>query len=145
MQEARWFDYDESYRQFKEAQPVYGSRPVEQPRKKAEPGLSIQDKKLLLLFAVAACLVGILIVVSAAFTTTLKYQINELKVANEELEDDIAATEIKVQTANSLTSLEKRATKELGMKYPTSEQIVYIDDITAPSDLASIVSEAANN
>ena len=145
MQEAQWFDFEESYRQFqKQQQPVRKEKPVER-RKETEEGLSLREKRTLLLFAVAACIVGILFVVSAAFTTTLKYQINELIVANEELEDDIAATEIKIQTANSLTSLEHRATKELGMKYPSSSQIVYIDDISAPKDLASIVSEAANN
>ena len=147
MQEAQWFDFEESYRQFQQQQqqPVREARPVERRNKESETGLTLREKKVLLVFAIAACIVGILIVVSAAFTTTLKYQINELIVANEELEDDIAATEIKIQTANSLTSLEHKATKELGMKYPSSNQIVYIDDISAPKDLASIVSEAANN
>ncbi len=144
MQQAERFDFQENYARPGELRRGADPQPVKAPAR-VSGGISLKERKFLLLLAAVALLVGVLVIVSAAFTTTLNYQINELTVANEELEDDVAAVEIKIQTANSLTSLESRAKKELGMTYPVSSQIVYIDDITAPGDLASIVSEEANN
>lgn len=143
MQQAEWIGFEEAYRQYENPQPKVAVTTVR--RQREDSGISVKERKSILVFVIICLMIGVLVIVSAVCSATLKYQINELTIANEEIEDNIAAVDIKLQTANSLTSLERKAKKELGMVYPVSNQIVYVDDISIPKDLASIVSEKANN
>lgn len=147
MQEAKWFDFEEAYRQHG-LMPDQQDAPVRKPVKKTvkkTSSFTARDKKIALTLVAIVAIFGIISILSAAFTATLKFQVNSLISANETLENEIADMDIKLQTANSITNLEKKAKNKLGMKYPSSSQIVYIDDIETPGDIASVVSEAANN
>lgn len=147
MQEAQWFDFEAAYRE-------HGLAPEQQPKPAAEihtrpvkqrSSFTARDKKTALLLVVVIGIAGILSIISAAFSATLKYEINNLTYENQVLENEIADTDIRLQTANSITNLEKKAKKKLGMKYPSSSQIVYVNEIETPGDLASVVSDQTNN
>lgn len=147
MQEAKWYDFEEAYRQHgltpEEKQEIALSQKKKPVQKKSI--FSARDKKVILMLVAVIGLAAILSIVSAAYTATLKYQINTLMQENVTLENEIVDTDIKLQTSNSIINLEKRAKKMLGMKYPSSDQIVYVNDIKTPGDLTSVVGEMTNN
>ncbi|MCI5885988.1 MAG: cell division protein FtsL [Clostridiales bacterium] len=147
MQEAQWYDFEEAYRQHGHApgQSSKSAASSELRHSRSKTSFTARDKKIALMLVVVIGLAGILSIVSAAFSATLKYQVNTLVRENQMLENEIADTDIKLQTANSITNLEKKAKKKLGMKYPSSSQIVYVNDIETPGDLASVVSDQADN
>ncbi len=143
MQAANWYQYEESYRKY-----GFDMKPEQPNTPKAKPatgGIAAKDKKRLLALTVILGIMGIAIIISAAFAATLQYQINKLVVENSEISKEIEEIDIKIQTANSVTSLEEKASDKLGMKYPSSSQIVYISDITTPKDFAATVKEEAYN
>ncbi len=143
MQAANWYQYEESYRKYGfDMKPEQSNIPKTKP---AAGGMAVKDKKRLLALTVILGIMGIAIIISAAFAATLQYQINKLVMENNEISKEIEEMDIKIQTANSVTSLEKKASDELGMKYPSSSQIVYISDIAAPKDFAATVKEEAYN
>ncbi len=143
MQAANWYQYEESYRKYGfDMKPEQPNIPKTKP---AAGGMAVKDKKRLLALTVILGIMGIAIIISAAFAATLQYQINKLVMENNEISKEIEEMDIKIQTANSVTSLEKKASDELGMKYPSSSQIVYISDITTPKDFAATVKEEAYN
>lgn len=147
MQEAQWYDFEEAYRQHGRVpeQERSGAASEQLRHSRNKTSFTARDKKIALMLVVVIGIAGILSIVSAAFSATLKYQVNTLVRENQMLENEIADTDIKLQTANSITNLEKKAKKKLGMKYPSSSQIVYVNDIETPGDLASVVSDQADN
>ena len=143
MQAARWHEYQDSYRKY-----GFDMKPKHVRTVKQSPaGISIgsKDKKRILALTFIVGIVGIAIIISAAFAASLQYEINQIAAANEQIEREIANMDIKLQVANGVTVLEEKATGELGMRYPKSDQIVYIDSITAPQDFAATVREEAYN
>lgn len=147
MQEAQWYDFEEAYRQHGRVpeRKRSGAASEQLRHSRNKTSFTARDKKIALMLVVVIGIAGILSIVSAAFSATLKYQVNTLVRENQMLENEIADTDIKLQTANSITNLEKKAKKKLGMKYPSSSQIVYVNDIETPGDLASVVSDQAEN
>ncbi len=143
MQAANWYQYEESYRKYGfDMKPEQLNKPKAKP---ADSGIAARDKKRLLALTVIFGIMCIAIIISSAFAATLQYQINRLTMENNELAREIEDIDIKLQTANSVTVLEKKASGKLGMKYPSASQIVYVSDITAPKDFAATVKEEAYN
>ncbi len=144
MQAANWYQYEESYRKY-----GFDMKPEQINKPKPEPaagiGIAAKDKKRLLALTVILGAMCIAIIISVAFAATLQYQINRITQENTEISREIEDINIKLQTANSVTVLEKKASGKLGMKYPSASQIVYVSDITAPKDFAATVKEEAYN
>jgi cell division protein FtsL len=144
MQAANWYQYEESYRKY-----GFDMKPEQLNKPKAKPaagsGIAAKDKKRLLALTVILGVMCIAIIISAAFAATLQYRINRITLENTEISREIEDINIKLQTANSVTALEKKASGKLGMKYPSASQIVYVSDITAPKDFAATVKEEAYN
>ncbi len=144
MQAANWYQYEESYRKYGfDMKPEQLNRP--KPKPAAGTGIAAKDKKRLLALTVILGAMCIAIIISVAFAATLQYQINRITLENTEISREIEDINIKLQTANSVTVLEKKASGKLGMKYPSASQIVYVSDITAPKDFAATVKEEAYN
>lgn len=143
MQAAQWYQYEESYRKYgfdMEPEQVNKTR-----MKPAKSGIAAKDKKRLLVLTVVFGIIGVAIIIASAFAATLQYQINQLIMENTQISREIEDIDIKLQTANSVTALEEKASEQLGMKYPSTSQIVYVSDITAPKDFEATVREEAYN
>lgn len=107
--------------------------------------LSAKDKSRVLMLTLIAGVLGVCIIISVAFCATLQHQINTLTAANSEIEKEIQEVNVTLQTENSMAALEKKAKNDLGMTYPKSSQIVYINDIVAPGDFEATAKDEAYN
>ncbi len=80
----------------------------------------------------------------SAKATEIKYSINKMQSDNVLLQNEISMLDIKVESANSIESIEEYATDELGMQYPKSQQCIYVESDAKPSDsLVDMIREKA--
>ena len=80
----------------------------------------------------------------SAKATQIKYSINQMQSENIVLENEISLLGIKIESANSIESIEEYATDKLGMQYPKSQQCIYIESgANASDDLAGQIREKA--
>lgn len=105
------------------------------------------SQAVLLRAVVLLIIVGVLLVGTvwmSAKATEIKYSINKTNKEIRLLEDEISTLNIKIESANGIEAVEEYAINELGMRYPKSEQCIYIDgNAKVRDDLASIIKEKA--
>jgi len=75
---------------------------------------------------VALLLIGTLVL--NAYAASIQCSINELTRDNLELEDEIDALHMKIDSSTSIEQIESYAMKELNMRYPKSEQCIYVEE-----------------
>ncbi len=91
------------------------------------------SKFRLIAYIVGICLVMILFIGLTAHSAELQYDINLLNSALQDTQRQIQTLEVKIKTATNITNLETRA-HELGLVYPTFDQIVYLRGEEKPVD-----------
>jgi cell division protein FtsL len=101
-------------------------------------------KLLMLLFIIGAlCVVG---VVSTAYATQIKYNLNEITKENIIMQGEIDNMNVIIQGENNVAKIEDKAINLLGMVYPSYDQIVYIsEDSEKINNFASVLREQAYN
>lgn len=139
----RWYEHQDNYKK-------YGieMRPESAPRvrTKKRQNVSPKDRAAMLLFAVFIGVLCIGAIIATAYSASLKYEINSMIAANEEIKRDIETLNVKIKTSVNIATVEERAINELGMVYPMSHQIVYISSESEPSnDFAMLLKEQAYN
>ena len=91
---------------------------------------------------VAVLLIGTLIL--NAYAANVQCSINELTKDNLALEDEIDALNMKIDSSTSIEQIESYAMKELNMRYPKSEQCIYIsEDAVLMEDFSQILRRKA--
>lgn len=90
------------------------------------------------------CFILLAFVWFTATTAKLQYEINEVNKQITSVQKDIRTLQVKIKTASNITNIEARAA-ELGLVYPSFEQVKYInDDQTVEiQDLALALMETA--
>lgn len=89
-------------------------------------GMDAGRKKSILLFMVLVGLICIGVIIASAYAAAINYQNNQLKESNKALQGEVESLQIEIKSANNIARIEKKATKELGMVYPTGKQLVKI-------------------
>ena len=80
----------------------------------------------------------------SARATEIKYEINQVKNENTVLQNEIARLDIKIESANSIETIEEYATDKLKMQYPKASQCIYVKaGEKASADLVSRIKEKA--
>ncbi len=91
--------------------------------------------------------IGILLLATIFFSaraTEVKYSINRINKENTVLANEISLLTIKIESSNSIESIEEYATSELGMTYPKANQCIYVTSKTEkPKNLASRIRNKA--
>ena len=114
------------------------------PEKKAASPISrpVLLRSVLMLIIAGVLLVGT--VWMSAKATEIKYSINRTNNEIRLLENEINTLNIKIQSSNGIESVEEYAINKLGMKYPKSNQCIYIEEGAAVrEDLAAVIKEKA--
>lgn len=105
-----------------------------------------QDRaKLIMLLLVIGvlCVAG---VVSTAYATQIKYNLNEINKQNVVIQGEIDNLNVIIQRENNVAKIEDKAINLLGMVYPSYDQIVYIaEDSQTINNFASVLREQAYN
>jgi len=81
---------------------------------------------LIVITAIAFCIVFL-----SAEAAGAQKDINDLKKGIAQVDDDIANLKIEIEQAQNMQLIKDRAYAELGMKEPSFEQYVYIDELPA--------------
>ena len=80
----------------------------------------------------------------SAKATSVKCAINKTNSEIRVLENDINTLNLKIQSANSIESVEEYAISNLGMRYPKSNQCIYIESgDEVRDDLAEVIRQKA--
>jgi cell division protein FtsL len=98
---------------------------------------------MLLLVIGVLCVAG---VVSTAYATQIKYNLNEINKQNIVIQGEIDNLNVIIQEENNVAKIEDKAINLLGMVYPSYDQIVYIaEDSQTINNFASVLREQAYN
>ena len=91
---------------------------------------TLQNRMLITALAMSACLVGTLLVglmYRYSVISELKYDINTINREIDEIGNQKKEIQVKLEQSNRSDVIEKIAMEQLGMIYPSEENIVYIE------------------
>ncbi len=75
---------------------------------------------------IVAGILGIIIIITTAFSATINYKNNQLQNDITVLEGEVEALEIEIQSANNIAAVEQKAAHDLGMKYAEGSSYVVL-------------------
>jgi len=96
----------------------------------------------LVVFVITAIAMGIIFL--SAQAAVAQKEINDLRKGIAQVDDDIANLKIEIEQSQNMQLIKERASAELGMKEPSFEQYVYVDELPVPqSDFGRYIKERA--
>lgn len=123
----KWYEYQTSYRKYGMDMKPTVQKDVAILPKEAKHMIDAKDKGRLMLLTVFVGLICICLIVMAAYTAQVKYDINGVLAKSDKLQGEIDNLSVQINSASNITSIEQKAETRLGMVYPTSDQITYIE------------------
>ncbi len=144
MAAEKWYEYQDSYKR-------YGLDLKPRPEKNTKSrssntGINAKDKLRLLMLTVFIGFLCVGLILSTAYAASVKYRINSMIAENEVIQGEIENLNVKIESASNIQIIESRASAELGMVYPASEQKVFLDGSQeAVKDFALVIKEQAYN
>ena len=104
------------------------------------------DRRSAIIFAAIIIIAAFLLVSMRSYAATLQHENNVLVADNEKIQAEIDSLNSQIVEATKVTKIEKIATEEYGMIYPTSENCVRISsDEENSQKLASVIRNGAYN
>ncbi|MDD3170143.1 MAG: hypothetical protein PHC91_11860 [Eubacteriales bacterium] len=146
MAAEKWYEYQDSYKRY-----GFDMKPTTEKKesiksKNSNAVMNAKDRFRLVLLTV---LIGVLclgLILSTAYAASVKYHINTMIKENAVIQGEIENLNVKIESASNIQIVEARATTELGMLYPTAEQLVFIDGTRETvKDFALVLKEQAYN
>lgn len=123
MSQAQTYRQQNMYRPHERA--GYNARP-KRARRTSSSGLTARDRQHLLMMLIIAGVLGIIIIITTAFSATINYKNNQLQNDITVLEGEVEALEIEIQSANNIAAVEQKAAHDLGMKYAEGSSYVVL-------------------
>jgi len=146
MAAEKWYEYQDSYKRYGLDMKPRTVKKETIKSKTPGAGINAEDKFRLLLLTVLIGLLCIGVILTTAYAASVKYHINTMIKENEVIQGEIENLNVKIESASNIQIVESKATMELGMIYPTPEQLVYIDgNQEAVKDFALVLKEQAYN
>lgn len=137
----RWQEYDRQYQKYglNMAPETENRNERKQRRKNAQINrvaeLTIgNDRKMMLVMVLIVMIALMFVVVMAAYTAKLTYDINNIKAENDVLIGEIEDMDVDMMSAGSISYIEKHAKSDLGMKNAGSKSTVYISSEDVPQE-----------
>ncbi|HHX14043.1 MAG TPA: hypothetical protein GX726_03695 [Clostridiales bacterium] len=93
---------------------------------KQQTALSAKDKSRLLGFLLLCGIVCIGLIIMAAYTAQVKYELNGTLAECDSLKGEISNLNVAIEQSSGIVAVEQKAKTRLGMVYPTDRQIVYV-------------------
>jgi len=141
----KWYQQQEKYVKY-----GIDMRPAGKTAAKPEPVrktvLTAQDKMKLLLLIMVIGALAIMGVVTTAYATQIKYSINALSRDNAVIQGEIDNLQVSIEAENNIKTIEEKAVAQLGMVYPTYDQMVFMpEESEKVNDFAMVLKEQAYN
>ncbi|MDD2216951.1 MAG: cell division protein FtsL [Eubacteriales bacterium] len=144
MPAEKWYKYQESYMKYGPDMKPHKDKKSKQNKKNIE--FSGKDKLRISMLIICVGIVCVGLIVATAYAASLKFEINRMIMANNDIEGEIQNLNVNLQKNTNISAIEEKAINELGMAYALPEQIQYIEpQKDVKSDFASILKEEAYN
>ncbi|MEL7654973.1 MAG: hypothetical protein AAGU75_03580 [Bacillota bacterium] len=146
MAAEKWYEYQDSYKRYGIDMKPKTAKKENIKSKSSNTGINAKDKFRLLLLTVFAGVLCVGLILSTAYAASVKYHINTMIKENAVIQGEIENLNVKIESASNIQIVEARATSELGMVYPTSGQLVFVDENKETvKDFALVLKEQAYN
>ncbi|HVI39538.1 MAG TPA: cell division protein FtsL [Anaerovoracaceae bacterium] len=146
MAAEKWYEYQDSYKRYGFDMKPRTEKKDNIKSKSSNTGINAKDKFRLVMLTIFAGILCAALILSTAYAASVKYNINSLIKENTVIQGEIENLNVKIESASNIQIIEARATAELGMMYPTAEQLVFIDENKETvKDFALVLKEQAYN
>ncbi|MCR5481833.1 MAG: cell division protein FtsL [Clostridia bacterium] len=144
----RWYEYQEDYKKYGiDLRPKENTK-ARKNRTKNDNSLKVTsaDRIRLLSLTIFVGVLGLIVIVSTAFAASIKYDINRIIVANDELSNEIGTLNVELMEATNIETIEEKAVSQLGMVYPQQGEYVFVNtSVTPEADFGLVMKEQAFN
>ena len=146
MAAEKWYEYQDSYKRYGFDMKPRTIKQENIKSKSSNTGINAKDKFRLLVLTIFAGILCVGLILSTAYAASVKYNINTMIKENTVIQGEIENLNVKIESSSNIQIIETRATTELGMVYPTSEQLVFVDENKKTvKDFALVLKEQAYN
>lgn len=121
----KWYEHQTKYQKYGLAMRPTAAGPARDIA--ADDGVSARDRARLVLLTIFAGLLGIALIIAAAYAAQVQYSINDLLAKSDVVQGEIENLNVAIKSASCITVIEEKAMGTLGMVYPASNQIAYIE------------------
>ncbi|QOX63561.1 hypothetical protein FRZ06_09450 [Anoxybacterium hadale] len=146
MAAEKWYEYQDSYKKYGlDMKPkTIKKEPIKS--KSQSSGINAKDKFRMLSLTVFTGVLCVGLIIATAYAASIKYNINSMIKENSVIQGEIENLNVKIESASNIQIIEARAVAELGMQYPGSEQLVFVDtNKETIKDFALVLKEQAYN
>jgi cell division protein FtsL len=145
MAAEKWYEYQDSYKRYGIDMKPKTVKKESIKSNNSNTGINAKDKFRLLLLTAFIGVLCIGLILTTAYAASVKYHINTMIKENAVLQGEIENLNVKIESASNIQIVEEKAT-QLGMVYPTPEQLIYIDGSKGTvKDFALVLKEQAYN
>jgi cell division protein FtsL len=146
MAAEKWYEYQDSYKRYGLDMKPRTVKKENIKSKSQSSTINAKDKSRLLMLTVLIGVLCIGVILSTAYAASVKVHINTMIKENAVIQGEIENLNVKIESASNIQIVESRAVTELGMVYPTSEQLVFINGTQEKvKDFALALKEQAYN
>ena len=139
----QWYQHQENYQRYGLDMKPRTERKKPEPQKRV---FTEKDKVRILALILAVGILCIGMIITSSYAAQIKYKTNTVLTENHMLESEIGNLNVELYAATSIDTVEKKATKKLGMVYPENSQVVYINGDKVPdSGFAQTMKKQAYN
>ncbi|MGI6727668.1 MAG: hypothetical protein ACOX4P_03780 [Anaerovoracaceae bacterium] len=127
MAAEKWYKYQTSYKKYGLEMRPASERKTRETNKIEKSSISAKDKVRLMLLTIFTGFICICLIVIAAYSAQVKYNINGILAQTDEVRGEIQNLNVAIKSASGITIIEEKAVSRLGMVYPTVDQVTYIN------------------
>ncbi len=104
--------------------------------------ISRQSKVMIIIFMLVICFAFIVHVWVTARAAEIQYDINNINRQIQATQREVQNLEVKIKSSSNINNLEQKA-EEMGMVYPSFDQIVYLQEEKGIEDFATALKVSA--
>ncbi|NLK71573.1 MAG: hypothetical protein GX285_00965 [Clostridiales bacterium] len=105
--------------------------------------LTAAEKAKLLFLLIGLGTMCIVMIMASAYTSQIKYNINVVSKNINVLEGEIENIVVEIEKESKIVFIEEKAINQLGMIYPSGEQIVFLENPIKQTNFAAAMREEA--
>ncbi|MGI6734453.1 MAG: hypothetical protein ACOX4J_09885 [Anaerovoracaceae bacterium] len=146
MAAEKWYEYQECYRKYGLDMKPTRAPKREEAEKPSGLQISAKDKARLLFLTLFAGLLCICLIITAAYSTQIKFHTNAILAQADVVQGEIENLNVAIKSATNISVIEEKAMRDLGMVYPQITQIAFIEaDSNTMPDFALTLKQLAFN
>lgn len=141
----QWYKYQDDYKRYGFDMKPKTER-TQNIKSKEKPTISTKEKFRLVLLTIVVGILCVSLILTTAYAAKIKFNINTMLKENVIIQGEIENLNVNINKGKNIQIVEARAVAELGMVYPASNQLVYVQgDTNKIKDFALVLKEQAYN